>query len=190
MARYTGARTKYMRRFNLLPESPQQGRQFGRRRRQSDFGKRLEEKQKLRFIYGLLEKQFRRYYEEALQQKGNTEEHLVRTLESRLDNVVYRLGFARTRPQARQFVTHGHVLVDGKKVDIPSYKVKKGQDVTLKTSSLELPDVRQNLEEGETGEMPKWLARKGPVGKINELPSLDDVQLEVDVSLIIEYYSR
>lgn len=186
MARYTGARKKYLRRFNLLPESPPRRS----RRRQSDFGKRLEEKQKLRFIYGLLEKQFRRYYEEALQQEGNTEEHLVRSLETRLDNVVFRLGFARTRSQARQFVTHGHVLVDGKKVDIPSYRVKQGQDITLKQSSLELPDVKMNLEEESVSEMPQWLARKGPIGKINELPTLDDVQLEVDVSLIIEYYSR
>ncbi|MCA9397339.1 30S ribosomal protein S4 [candidate division WWE3 bacterium] len=185
MARYTGPQRKYQRRFNLLPDSVP-----NTRRRQSDFSKRLEEKQKLRFIYGLLEKQFRRYYDQALAMEGNTEEYLVQSLETRLDNVIYRLGFARTRQQARQLVSHGHVLVDNQKVDIPSYRVKKGQTITLKPKSLELPDVKANLEESQVTDMPSWLAKKGPVGKIDELPTLDDVQLEVDVSLIIEYYSR
>lgn len=194
MARYTGPQKKYLRRFHLLPEDPTASRSNhqtrGRRRKQSEFGKRLEEKQKLRFIYGVLEKQFRRYYEQALSREGNTEEYIMQTLETRLDNVVYRLGFARTRSQARQLVSHGHVLVDGKKVNIPSCQVKAGQMVTLIPKTLELADIQNNLKESYSGEVPSWLTRKGPVGKIETLPTLADVNLEVDVSLIIEYYSR
>lgn len=178
MARYTGPRTKYARRFGLLPESDAQQPRRGRRRKRSDFGKRLEEKQKLRFIYGVLEKQFRRYYEKALQQEGNTEEFFVQMLESRLDNIVFRLGFASTRPQARQFVSHGHVYVDDERVDIPSYQVKPGQTITLKKSSLELNDVKANLEESRVSDLPDWISRKGPIGKVNNLPTLEDVILD------------
>jgi len=188
MARYTGPTKKYMRRFGMIEE--EQKKPKGRVRKQSQYGISLDQKQKLKFIYGVLEKQFRKYYEEALRKEGNTEELFVQQLETRLDNVIYRLGLVRTRAQARQLVTHGHVQVDGKKVSIPSYLVKKGQTVSLRPKSVDLNLVKESLEETKGLTLAKWLERKGPAGKITALPTLDDVQLEVDVSLIIEYYSR
>ncbi len=190
MARHTKAKRKYQRRFGLIPDEQRPVRGTRPRGKLSAFGVSLEQKQKLKFIYGMLEKQFRRYYQEALRQRGNTEERFVQLLETRLDNVVYRLGLARTREQARQIVTHGHVLVDGKKVDIPSYHVKEGQIVTLKAKSMELPFVKENIEDSKERELVPWLVRKGPVGQVKSLPALSQVQLDVDVSLIIEYYSR
>lgn len=190
MARYTGPTRKYSRRFGLLPDSEEKHTRGGRRRKLSDYGKGLEEKQKLKFIYGVLERQFRGYYEKSLQLEGNTEEFFVQMLETRLDNIIFRLGYANTRPQARQFVSHGHVYVDDVRVDVPSYQVKPGQIITLKKSTLELDDVKQNMEERRVTDLPDWIERKGTVGKMNRLPSLDDINLEVDVALIIEYYSR
>lgn len=188
MARYTGPTKKYMRRFKMIEEEHKRPKMS--MRKQSQYGISLDQKQKLKFIYGVLEKQFRRYYEEALRKEGNTEELFVQQLETRLDNVVYRLGIARTRAQARQLVTHGHLQVDGKKVSIPSYLVKKGQTVSLRPKSVDLNLVKESLEETKNLTLAKWLERKGPAGKIAALPTLEDVQLEVDVSLIIEYYSR
>jgi len=188
MARYTGPTKKYMRRFRLIEEEHKKPKVS--MRKQSQYGISLEQKQKLKFIYGVLEKQFRRYYEEALRKEGNTEEIFIQQLETRLDNVVYRLGFARTRAQARQLVTHGHVQVDGKKVTIPSYQVSAGQTVTLRPKSVDLNLVKESLEDSKNLAVVGWLERKGPAGKVAALPTLEDVQVEVDVPLIIEYYSR
>lgn len=195
MGRYTGPKQKYLKRFKLIEEEVVQGRGRGPRRvrppKKSAYGLRLEEKQKLRFIYGLYEKQFRKYFNESLKKTGNTEENFMQKLELRLDNVVFRIGLAKTRHQARQMVTHGHILVDNTKVDIPSYQLSLGQTVTVKPKSLDLPFVKENLSESSANSLiPEWLQRKGPVGKVSQLPTLANVNLEVDVPLIIEYYSR
>lgn len=189
MSRHTGPTTKYKKRFGLLPESPQEkgGR---RRRRKSDYGVRLDEKQKLKFIYDITEKQFRRYFQKASQQPANTGEILLRQLETRLDNVVYRMRFANTRPQARQYVNHGHVLVDGEKVDIPSYNVGVGQMVTLKSQILENPQVEELSGKLEPQDLPGWIERKGPVGRVARLPEEEDLRDDIDINLIIEFYSR
>ena len=187
MARYTGAVTKYLRRFGMTDDEKQRPRSP---RGPSQYAIRLEEKQKLRVIYGVLERQFRKYYQQALRQKGNTEENFLRQLETRLDNVVFRLGYARTRQQARQLVSHGHVLVNDKKINIPSYQVVSGDMITLRSKALNLGFVQQNLEEAPSIDTLEWLERKGPVGRIKTLPLLKDMNVEVDVSLIIEYYSR
>lgn len=192
MARYTGPRKKYLKKFGLLPESPQEqkGRPRRRTRKISDYGIRLREKQKLKFIYGILERQFRRYFKKALADKQNTEEVLLRLLECRLDNVVYRLGFAKTRRQARQLVNHGHITVDDKKVDIPSYNIKANQIITLRPKSLTIPFVHESLKEVKPEKLPSWLERKGPVGKVKKLPEKEDLRTDIDISLIVEYYSR
>lgn len=192
MARYTGPKKKYLKKFGLLPESPQEQKARPRRRTRkiSDYGIRLREKQKLKFIYGILERQFRRYFKKALADKQNTEEVLLRLLECRLDNVVYRLGFAKTRRQARQLVNHGHITVDDKKVDIPSYNIKANQIITLRPKSLTIPFVHESLEEVKPEKLPSWLERKGPVGKVKKLPEKEDLRTDIDISLIVEYYSR
>lgn len=191
MARYTGPKKKYLKKFGLLPESPQEESGKHRRRRKiSDYGLRLREKQKLKFIYGVLERQFRRYFEKAAKDPQNTEEVLIRLLECRLDNVAYRLGFAKTLSQARQLVNHGHMLVDGKKVDIPSYNIKVGQLVTLNAKALDIPFVRESLKETKPANVPVWLERKGPIGKVKRLPEKEDLRTDIDISLIVEYYSR
>lgn len=189
MSRYTGPRTKYKKRFKLLPESPQE-KGHRRRRRKSDYGVRLDEKQKLKFIYDITEKQFRRYFKRARQQPADTGETLLRQLEMRLDNVVYRLEFASTRPQARQLVNHGHVLVNGEKVDIPSYNVGVGETVTLKPATLENPQVEELSEKLEAQDLSDWVERKGPVGKVARLPEDKDLRDDIDINLIIEFYSR
>lgn len=188
MARYTGPKKKYLKKFGLLPESPQEPRR--RRKKVSDYGIRLREKQKLKFIYGVLERQFHRYFAKALEDPQNTGEVLLRFLECRLDNVLYRLGFAKTRSQSRQLVNHGHVIVDGKKVDIPSYNIKAGQVISLKPKSLEIPLVVESLKETKPKNLPTWLERKGPVGKVKRLPTKEDLRTDIDISLIVEYYSR
>ncbi|MCA9392448.1 30S ribosomal protein S4 [candidate division WWE3 bacterium] len=190
MARYKGATKKYEKRFKLLPESPVDSRKPMRRSRKSVYGIRLEEKQKLKFIYGVLERQFRRYFNDARKDPSNTGFVLMQILERRLDNVVYRLGFAPTRQAARQLVNHGHVIVNDKKVDIPSYNVSVDDVVTLKTKSLEIPVVKKTMEEGEELILPSWLKKKGPVGMVKSLPVEDDIRTDIDLQLIIEYYSK
>ena len=191
MARYTGAVIKKKKRFGLLAESPVEEK--GKRKftkRKSPYGIRLEEKQKLKFIYGLLERQFRRYYNQARKNPSNTGVILMQLLEQRLDNVVYRLGFAATRRAARQLVCHGHIRVNDQKVDIPSYNVQVGDLITLKPKALEFVDVQKVLEETKEENTPGWLARKGPVGTVKSLPGEDDLRSDIDLQLIIEYYSR
>lgn len=159
-----------------------------RRRRLSSYGEQLREKQKVKRSYGILERQLRKYFEEAKKSRGATGEVLLKKLELRLDNVLYRLGFAVSRSVSRQLVNHGHVLVDGEKVDIPSYQVKPGQTITLKSSSFNIPLVKKTMEKKEG--LPAWLERKGGVGKVSRFPNRDDIDIDVDESLIVEFYSR
>lgn len=201
MARYTGPRTKRSRRARqLLDENkakyfdrrPYPPGEHGRGRiRESDYLVQLREKQKARHIYGILEKQFRRYYKEATRARGITGERLLQLLELRLDNVVYRSGFARTRPQARQLVNHGHLRVNGKKVDIPSYQVKPGDEVTFKDRSLELLAVTHAID--TLGVVPpEWISVDGDARKISIVnePSRAQIDTQVEEQLIVELYSK
>lgn len=160
-----------------------------RRRKTSDYGVQLREKQKVKRIYGVMEKQFHKYFETATREKRNTGEALLMLLERRLDNVVYRLNLAPTRTSARQFVTHGHIMINDKKVDIPSFIVDPGHVVSIKTKLLGTPVVKKQLEDKDPQISP-WLQRKGPVGKILRLPKRDDIMEDINEQLIIEFYSR
>ena len=164
----------------------------GRQRKQSEYGIQLREKQKLRRAYGVLESQFRKYYEMAANMRGATGENMLSLLERRLDNVVYRLGLAESRPMARQMVNHGHILVDGKKVDIASYLVKPGQVITVKERSRDMQNLKDLREQGASKPIPKWLELNadGLTGKIVAMPQRDDIDLTVEEHLIVEFYSR
>lgn len=154
----------------------------------SDYGKQLREKQKVKRLYGVLEKQFRGYYEESLKTPGNTGLRLLQMLESRLDNVVFRLHLAPSRSVARQLVGHGNVLVNGKKLDIPSYQVKPNETITLSTSGMEQPLIKLTLE--EKVETPAYLTRKAAAGQLVRLPLRSELDDSINERLIIEYYSR
>lgn len=158
-------------------------------RKMSDYGKQLRAKQRVKRIYGLLERQFSNYFKRASADKANTGEALLNLLERRLDNVVYRLGLAPTRMAARQFVSHGHITVDGKKVSIPSFIVDTGMVITPKSKILETPVLKKLLEE-KNPSLTAWLVRKGPVGKVVRLPKREDIADDIDEQLIIEFYSR
>ncbi|MEK7060850.1 MAG: 30S ribosomal protein S4 [Patescibacteria group bacterium] len=159
------------------------------KRKQSAFGVQLREKQKMKRMYGLLERQFRKNFQLARKFRGNTGDMLVQFLELRLDNVLYRLGLSPTRSLARQLVSHGHTVVSGNRVNIPSYMVKVGDVITLKPKGLEIPAVKKQLED-KTYVPAEWLARKGPVGNIVRLPERTDVKEDLNTQLIVEYYSR
>ena len=162
-----------------------------RRKKVSEYGAQLQEKQKVKFVYGVLEKQFHKYYLKAANMKGITGDNMLRLLEQRLDNVVFRLGLAKTRRMARQVVTHGHIRVNGQKVDIPSYSVKVGDVITLRPRSAE-SEMFKSLREGTTVLTPKWLAFDAPnlTGNVNALPTREDIDMEVAENMIVEYYSR
>lgn len=164
--------------------------QIGQRRRKklSEYGVQLREKQKAKRMYGLSEKQFRRYYEAASKVRGATAKKLLELLETRLDNVVYRLGFAHTRAAARQFVTHGHIGVDNKKATIPSYQTKPNQLVALLPKIIDNVQVKKSLQEVQT--LPGWLERKATVGKVLRLPEREEMEPGIDEQLIVEFYSR
>ncbi len=206
MARYTGPKNKLARRegmdlglkthgskahasllkrIKITPGVHGQKRQ----RRLSDYGLQLREKQKVKRMYGILERQFRKYYSMSMKWKGNTGEKLLEYLERRLDNTLYRMGIAPTRTMARQLVTHNHVLVDGKRVNIPSYLMREGQIVTLKPKALGIPAVKKMLE-NKSIKTPDWIERKGPVGKIVRLPVRADISEDIEETLIVEHYSR
>ncbi len=155
----------------------------------SQYGKQLREKQKVKRLYGVLEKQFRRYVDEALKSKGNTGEALLVSLEKRLDNVVYRLGFTPSRPAARQLVSHRHVLVNGKKVNIPSYSLRVGDTVSLDTKGSNIPEIKKMIDQKEIN-VPSWLERKALVGKVSALPKREDIIEPISEQDIVEYYSR
>ena len=161
------------------------------RAKQSPYAQQLREKQKAKRIYGLLERQFRRYFEWAEREKGITGENLLRFLERRLDNVVYRLGFAASRKEARQLVGHGHVQVNGRKVNIPSYLVKVGQTIQLRPESKLQERVAENLAAGR-GQVPAWLelVPDAKRGAVRALPLREDIQLPVQEQLIVELYSK
>jgi small subunit ribosomal protein S4 len=162
------------------------------RRKQSEYGRQLNEKQKVKFVYGVLERQFKGYYEMAERRQGKTGENLLSILESRLDNVVYRLGFAMTRPEARQLVSHGHITVNGRKVNIPSFLVKPGMVITLKDSSKSLEKIKANVEGSSYRATPKWLEydANNMVAKVVAAPAREDIDLPVEEHLIVELYSK
>ncbi|OGH23786.1 MAG: 30S ribosomal protein S4 [Candidatus Levybacteria bacterium RIFCSPHIGHO2_02_FULL_42_12] len=200
MARYTGPKHRLARRegVNILEKTSASlqrrltvppgvhGRR--RRRRLSEFGQQLREKQKAKATYGMLEKQFSRLVKTVQQKRGDTAEMILGLLETRLDNIVYRLNFAKTRFMARQLVSHGHTLVDGKKVTIPSYQVKEGSIISLSSkmgkNSLVVKLIEENLP------ILPFLEREATFGKLVRMPTLADVQVLFDMQLIIEYYSR
>lgn len=160
--------------------------------RMSSYGIQLREKQKAKLIYGLLERQFRKYFEEAFGQKGNTGEFLIQILERRLDNVVYRLGIATTRAQARQLVSHGHISVNGRVTDIPSFRVKVGDVIAPRTQSASKTYFSAVQKSIENHTPPVWLELSKPnlTGKVLALPTRQDVELNLDPQLIVEFYSR
>jgi small subunit ribosomal protein S4 len=167
--------------------TPKQGR-----KKQSEYGVQLNEKQKVKFIYGVLEKQFRKYYVMATKRNGITGEMLLQILETRLDNVVFRLGLANTRREARQLVNHGHFLVNGKKVDIPSYLVKSGDVIALREKSKGSSRIKDIIETNAARVVPKWLDmdKNTLTGKVINLPARDDIDYEVAEHLIVELYSK
>ena len=162
------------------------------RSKTSEYGSQLREKQKVRRYYGVLEKQFRSYFAMAEKRQGITGENLLAILETRLDNVVYRLGFAMSRAEARQLVTHGHFTVDGRKVNIPSFLVKPGMVITLKDSSKSLDKIKANVEANASRPAPKWqdYDANSMAGKVVAIPARDDIDLPVEEHLIVELYSK
>jgi len=178
--------------FTRRPTTPGVHGPSQRRVRLSSFGIQLREKQKARRLYRLMEKQFSKYVSEALQKTGNTAEILVQFLEMRLDNVVYRLGFGKTRGQAKQMVSHGFIMVNGVSVDVPSYRVRPGDVITIKESkqkTILMETVKNNASRGET---PLWLSKDLATfsGKVTSLPEGADLKQVFDPTLIVEYYSR
>ena len=162
------------------------------RSKTSEYGQQLREKQKAKRYYGLLENQFRNYFELAERRPGQTGENLLAILESRLDNVVYRLGFAMSRAEARQLVSHGHFTVNGRKVNIPSYQVKPGMVIALKESSRSIERFKLNLEANAYHVIPKWLEfdAQNMIGKVVAAPTREDVDFPVEEHLIVELYSK
>ena len=162
------------------------------RKKQSEYGIQLNEKQKVKFIYGVLEKQFRKYYVMATKQSGITGQNLLQILESRLDNVVFRLGLANTRKEARQLVNHGHILVNGSKVDIPSYLVKAGDVVAIREKSKSSARIKEIVEANEKRIIPKWLSmdKNKLEGRVLQLSDREDIDYDVEEHLIVELYSK
>ncbi|MEK7571127.1 MAG: 30S ribosomal protein S4 [Patescibacteria group bacterium] len=200
MGRYTGPKHRLARRegVNLLEKTsasllrrlnvPPGVHARKGKRRPSEFGLQLREKQKAKVMYGLYEKQFKKLVNTARAQQGDTEELLLAFLERRLDNVVYRLGFAKSRMMARQMVSHGHVMVNDKKMSIPSYVVNEGDVITIDAAMQKNPDVAKELV--EIKEIAAFLDKKGPVGKFARMPKAADIQAPFNTRMIIEYYSR
>jgi small subunit ribosomal protein S4 len=170
----------------------QHGKQAQFRRKTSDYGRQLRAKQKARRVYGVMERQFRRYFAEASQQRGMTGANLLTMLESRLDSVVYRLGFATSRAQARQLVRHGHFDVNGHKVDIPSYVVRLGDVVAVRAGSRQNVFFRTLADELQHRAAPEWLTRDDEAlsGRVLALPARGDISVDIQEQLIVEYYSR
>jgi small subunit ribosomal protein S4 len=158
----------------------------------SDYGILLREKQKARRTYGILEKQFKNYFKKAAKMKGVTGENLLRLLETRLDNVIYRMGFAPSRNSARQLVNHGHILVDGKKVDIPSYSVKPGQCIEIGSASRQIPTLLEAMESHKSLDQFAWLEVHPEEfkGYVKSLPTDEQLPQEIDERLIVEFYSK
>ncbi len=208
MARYTGPSCKLCRREGMklylkgercykdkcgMEARPYAPGQHGKQQKKiSDYGVQLREKQKVKRIYGVLEAQFRRYFDIANRAHGITGEILLQILERRLDNVVYRAGFAGSRKEARQIVRHNHVTVDGKKVNIPSYSVKPGQVVQIKEASRKMPRIVESVETSDGRGVPEWLSvnKQAFQTEINRMPARTDINYELQESLIVELYSK
>ena len=205
MSRYTGPKARVSRRLNTniwgtagetkaLDRRPYPPGEHGRGRRRSqnsEFLMQLQEKQKCRFTYGMTERQFRNAYEEAARQRGVTGENLLRLLELRLDNIVYRAGWAATRPQARQFVSHGHIDVNGRRVNIPSFRARKGDVIELRSKAREIVTVRWNLDVLDRTP-PLWLEASDGDQRVTvrELPIREQIEIPVREQLIVELYSK
>ena len=208
MARYRGPVERLERRLGVdlglkgerrlagksaLEKRPYAPGQHGQRRTKiSEYGLQLQEKQKAKFMYGVSEKQFRALYKEANSKDGNTGSILIQLLEQRLDNVVYRMGFATTRASARQFVNHGHVLVDGKRVDIPSFKVKVGQKIEIREKSKTNPQIVRAIELTNQTGMVEWVDvdKEKLFGLFTRIPERDEISIPVEERLIVELYSK
>ena len=200
MARYTGPKRRLSRREGIplfakdVKSIERKGAiapgQHGARmrRRVSEYGIQLREKQKAKRLYGILEQQFKGYVQKASKVKGATGLSLLELLETRLDNIVYRLGFSPSRAGARQLVSHGHIKVDDKKVNIPSIRVRLGQTIAISDKLRDNTQVKKSLEEVET--LPEWLERQATVGKVLRIPKRDEMEQAIDEQLIVEYYSR
>ncbi|MDA7821978.1 30S ribosomal protein S4 [Opitutales bacterium] len=202
MSRYTGPTTRINRRFGMaiFPANKsferrtyppgQHGPNF--RRKASDYGTGLMEKQKLRLMYGLTEKQFRNLFQKAKRKQGITGENFLSYLETRLDNVIYRLGFAKTRSSARQFVNHGHLLVNGQKVDIPSYQVSVGDELSVREKTSSRQVATRNLDGSQYNPTPPWLEVKADSlqGSVTRLPQPDELEQSINIQLVVEFYSR
>ena len=192
MARYTGPVNKRMRFLGLeIAQKPGKNR-MSPRRRISPYGLQLREKQKARFLYGILERQFRKYYDKASNIEGSTGDELLILLEKRFDNVMFRTGMFNTRRQSRQAVNHGHFLVNDKKVNIPSYEMKQGDKITWKEKSKNSSLFQIASENIKNNQCAKWLSldKAALSTQINNLPSASDAELEIDTRQIVEYYSR
>ena len=174
------------------PYPPGEHGQRRTRRRVSDYGIQLREKQKLRRIYGILERQFRRYFAQATRRSGVTGEALLQFLERRLDNVVWRLGFASSRALARELVNHGHFTVNDRPVNIPSYQVRQGDTVAVTGSSRSLPPIISSVATAGGRRLPPWLEIEGDAmrGKVLSLPARDDIDTQIQEELVVEFYSR
>lgn len=203
MARYKGPRVRISRRFGqpiFGPSKYLERRAYPpgvhgpkkSRRKQSDYGLGLAEKQKLRYQYGLMEAQFRRMFEKALKKRGVTGETLLQLLETRLDNVVFRIGFATTRPFARQMVTHGHIRVNGRKVSSPSFNVKPGDVIEVRETAATRQLATKSLESAQVRPVPTWITftRDALKGQVVRIPTRDEIQPIVNEQLIVEFYSR
>lgn len=199
MSRFTGSTWKISRRLNysvsetgkeLIKRKYAPGQHGAKRKKLSEYATQLQEKQKVRFTYGVSEKQFRKTFNEAAKMDGKTGVNFVKLLETRLDNLVYRLGFAATRAQARQLVNHGHIVVNGKKVDIPSYRVKAGQTISLKETSRNLVVVKQALDAKLV--RPEYLSydENKMECTLVRLPERDEFLPEINEQLIVEFYNR
>ncbi len=198
MSRYRDPILKRCRYLGITPASigvdkeSNRKKSAGSHKKVSEYAIQLKEKQKLKFVYGVSEKQFRKYFDIASSKKGNTGELLLQILESRLDNVVYRLGFATTRPQARQLVNHGHFEVNGKKVNIPSYIISVGDVISVRESKKECGAIKQSIELTASMPVQKWLEKDtGKLsGKVLRLSERDDIDIPVEEHLIVELYSK
>jgi len=201
MARYRGPIGKVSRRLGfgitekgerLLNKRPYPPGQHGHtpNRKMSDYGIRQQEKQKARYVYGMLEKQFRSTFERARRSGGETGSAFFILLERRLDNVIYRLGWGTTRAQARQLVTHGHITVNGHKLDIASYNVKDGDVFAVRNESRKLPYFTQLAENLPSTAVPPWLSRDGLTGQVIGSPRREDAEADINEQLIVEFYSR
>jgi small subunit ribosomal protein S4 len=202
MARYTGPRVRISRRFGIPifgPTKYLERRNYGpgvhgpkSRRKHTDYGLGLIEKQKLRYYYGLMERQFRGVYEKALRRRGVTGEQMLQILETRLDNVVYHLGLANTRAAARQMVCHGHIQVNGRKVNVPSYALKVNEVITVKNNNVSRQLATKNLEGSTSRAVPDWMSlnKEEFKGVVMRIPTRDEINPIANEQAVVEFYSR